>query len=295
MPDNTMVLPTLVGPEQGVATCQRQTLSQDRILLDGTWDFLHLPEDYRSDPVGWRSIQVPGPWQAQFAELRMRGGTGIYRRQVEIPAGWKRRRIFLEFGAVFHITRAWVNGELVGLHIGGFLPFSFDVTEQLVEGVNEIKVRVDSPMDDPNEYPEAPFAEIPFGKQSWYGPLSGIWQSVWLEPRAVDHITRARITPELATGRVGVRAFFAQPLVAETRAEVTVECPDSETVGTEPSLLESGSEQAELALILPDVRAWSPAAPNLYTLQLVLRRGGDVVDKFEDRFGFRTIETRGGH
>src|SRR5437762_1711193 len=73
------------------------------------WDFLHLIEDYRSDPVVWRSIQVPGPWQAQFAELRMRGGTGIYRRQFEIPAGWKRRRIFLKFGAVFHITRAWVN------------------------------------------------------------------------------------------------------------------------------------------------------------------------------------------
>src|SRR5947209_6321992 len=210
MPDDTMVLPTLVGPEQGVATCHRQTVSQDRILLDGTWDFLHLIEDYRSGPVGWRSIQVPGPWQAQFAELRMRGGTGIYRRQVEIPAGWKRRRIFLTFGAVFHITRAWVNGELVGWQIGGFLPFSFDVTEQLVEGVNELKVRVDSPMDDPNEYPEAPFAEIPFGKQSWYGPLSGIWQSVWLEPRPVDHITRARITPQLATGRVGVSAFFAQ-------------------------------------------------------------------------------------
>ena len=92
-----------------------------------------------------------------------------------------------------------------------------------------------------------------------------------------------------------MRAFFAQLLVAETRAELTVEGPDGETVSTEPSILECGSEQAELALILPVVRAWSPAAPNLYTLRLVLRRGGDVVDEFEDRFGFRTIETRGGH
>src|SRR5947208_3422901 len=275
MPDDTMVLPTLVGPEQGVATCHRQTVSQDRILLDGTWDFLHLIEDYRSDPVGWRSIQVPGPWQAQFAELRMRGGTGIYRRQVEIPAGWKRNRIFLKFGAVFHVARAWVNGELVGSHIGGFLPFSFDVTEQLLEGVNEIKVRADSPMDDPNEFPEAPFAEIPFGKQSWYGPLSGIWQSVWLERRAADHIAHIRITPELATGLVTVRAFFAQPLVAETRAELTVESPAGETVTAEPSLLERGSPQAELALTIPHVRAWSASAPDLYTLRIRLCRGGD--------------------
>src|SRR5438309_9122383 len=106
MPDDTMVLPTLVGPEQGVATCHCQTVFQDRILLNGTWDFLHLIEDYRSDPVGWRSIQVPGPWQAQFAELRMRRGTGPYPRQVEIPARWKRRRISRQICAVFHITRA---------------------------------------------------------------------------------------------------------------------------------------------------------------------------------------------
>ena len=150
-----------------------------RILLDGAWDFLHLVEDYRSPPVEWRQIQVPGPWQAQFADLRMRGGTGIYRREFEIAPGWRRDRLFLRFGAVFHIARVWVNSEYVGMHVGGFLPFSFDVTEQLVEGRNEIKVRADSPIDDLNEFPETPLAEIPFGKQSWYGPLSGIWQSVW--------------------------------------------------------------------------------------------------------------------
>src|SRR3954447_21533456 len=222
MPDDTMVLPTLVGPEQEVATCHRQTVSQDRILLDGIWDFLHLIEDYRSDPVVWRSIQVPGPWQAQFAELRMRGGTGIYRRQFEIPAGWKRRRIFLKFGAVFHITRAWVNGELVGLQIGGFLPFSFDVTEQLVEGVNGIKVRVDSPMDDPNEYPEAPFAEIPFGKQSWYGPLSGIWQTVFIERRVSDHIGSTRIAPDWESGRVIARVLLAEPAAARSTIHLTI-------------------------------------------------------------------------
>lgn len=130
MPDDTIVLPNLVEPEEGVAACHQHTISKDRILLDGVWDFLHLIEDYRLKPVGWRSIRVPGPWQAQFADLRMRAGTGIYRREIEIPAAWKRDRIFLKFGAVFHVTRAWVNGELVGLHVGGFLPFSFDVTER---------------------------------------------------------------------------------------------------------------------------------------------------------------------
>jgi beta-galactosidase/beta-glucuronidase len=88
-----------------------------------------------------------------------------------------------------------VNDVPVGEHEGGFLPFSFDVTEHLVEGRNTIKVRAESPTDNPLAYPEAPLAEIPFGKQSWYGPLSGIWQPVHLEWRHVDHIERARLLP----------------------------------------------------------------------------------------------------
>src|SRR5947199_1394453 len=230
MPDDAMVLHTVVGPAQGAAVSCRETSSADRIALHGVWDFLHLIEDYRSPPVGWRSIRVPGPWQAQFADLRMRAGTGIYRREVDVPAGWKRNRIFLKFGAGFHVARAWVNGELVGLHIGGFLPFSFDVTEQLLEGVNEIKVRADSPMDDPNEYPETPFAEIPFGKQSWYGPLSGIWQSVWIKRRVADHIERARISPEWETGRVTIRGFLARPALSDTWMYVAIRGPDGATV-----------------------------------------------------------------
>ena len=254
-----------------------------------------MVEDYRSHPVGWRCIQVPGVWQAQFADLRMRGGTAIYRREVDIPAGWIGEHVFLRFGAVFHITRVWVNGELVGMHVGGFLPFSFDVTEQLVEGSNEIKIRVDSPIDDPMVSPEAPLAEMPLGKQSWYGPLSGIWQSVWLERRTIDHIERARVMPELATGRVGVGVFLANPLIAETRVSLAINAANGKTVASTSTVLERGAEKTDLALTLAEVEAWSPAAPNLYTLHLTLERDGHVVDEFEDQFGFRTIEARNGH
>ena len=92
---------------------------------------------------------------------------------------------------MFHNTRVWVNGKPVGTNKGGFLPFSFDVTRVPRRGENEIKVRVESPTDNPAEFPDSPFAEIPFGKQSWYGPLSGIWQSVYLERRdRRSHVAR---------------------------------------------------------------------------------------------------------
>jgi len=143
------------------------------ICLDGTWEFMYVADDRQIEPVTVRQITVPGPWQAQFPDLRMRAGIGIYRREFEVPIGFKNGRLLLRFGAVFHHTRAWLNGTPIGQHQGGFLPFTFDISEYLVEGLNELKVRVESPTDNPTAYPDAPFAEIPFGKQSWYGPLSG--------------------------------------------------------------------------------------------------------------------------
>jgi hypothetical protein len=295
MPDDMMSEAGLIEPRGSPAIIEHVTIADRRISLDGTWEFLHLVEDYRSKPVGWRNITVPGAWQAQFADLRMRGGTGIYRRQLDIPDGWIRKRVYLRFGAVFHITTAWVNGALVGTHTGGFLPFSFDVTERLVEGLNEIKIRVDSASDDPLVSPEAPLDEIALGKQSWYGPLSGIWQSVWLEQRTIDHIHRARVRAELATGQVGVRIFLAHPLVAETRLEVSVRDPQDKSTGSVTAVLERGTETADITVTAAPVAAWSPIAPNLYTIRIVLERDGSVIDEFSDRFGFRTIETRNGH
>lgn len=267
---------------------------QNRIPLDGSWDFLHFVEDYRARPVEWRQIQVPAPWQAQFRDLRMRGGTGIYRRAFVIPAGWKRERLFLRFGAVFHITRVWVNDNYLGMHVGGFLPFSFDATEDLIEGNNEIRVQVDSPIDDPKEYSETPFSEIPFGKQSWYGPLSGIWQSVFIERRVSDHVACARIAPDWETGRAVVRVSLAQPAMSRSTIRLTVKDSGGESVASAEAVIPSGSDVAELCLDVPDRLAWSPSAPNLYALTVTLDRGGIAVDRIEDRFGFRRIETRDG-
>src|SRR5919112_2060642 len=178
-------------------------MQDNRISLDGTWEFLHVADDRLSGPAEVREITVPSPWQAQFDDLRMSPGIGIYRRAVEIDEAWLRDSVWLRFGAVFHNTKVFINGELVGSNEGGFLPFAFEVTDLLKPGPNEIKVRVDSPTDNPAEFPDSPFAEIPFGKQSWYGPLSGIWQSVYLERRVPDHLTQMRLVPDRTPGERG--------------------------------------------------------------------------------------------
>jgi beta-galactosidase/beta-glucuronidase len=124
-------------------------MHDSRITLDGTWEFLHVSDDRLSGPAEIRQIHVPSPWQAQFEDLRMRAGIGIYKREIDIAEEWLRDAVWIRFGAVFHNTKVLVNGEQVGINEGGFLPFSFEVTRFLKPGRNEIKVRVDSPTDNP--------------------------------------------------------------------------------------------------------------------------------------------------
>ncbi|KAA2235718.1 glycoside hydrolase family 2 protein [Salinarimonas soli] len=268
---------------------------ESRISLDGTWEFLHVSDDRLSGPAEVRTIKVPSPWQAQFTDLHMRAGIGIYRRDVTLRESWLRDRVWLRFGAVFHNTKLWVNGELIGTNEGGFLPFSFDVTDALKPGRNEIKVRVDSPTDNPNEFPDSPFAEIPFGKQSWYGPLSGIWQSVHLERRIADHMRRIRLVPDRETGEVKVELQFMTALAADAEFALRVTDPSGAPAVTAEGSARAGAETLPLAFKVADVRSWSPDTPNLYRARVEMRRGGEVVDTIEDAFGFRTIETRNGH
>ncbi|WP_442754740.1 glycoside hydrolase family 2 protein [Methylocystis sp. JAN1] len=268
-------------------------MKQARISLDGMWEFQYLGSGAAS-LAGKRNILVPSPWQAQFPDLSMRGGVAVYRRSVDVPADWLEQRVFLHFGAVFHIAHVFVNGALVGSHVGGFLPFYFDVTERLSEGPAEIEVRVESPTDDPSEFPHNPFAEMPFGKQSWYGPLSGIWQSVYLECNVPDRLTGLRVGADLDSGDVSAQLKFERALCCRTEAILDVLDPRGARVASARAELAVGAEHANLRAHVAEPQAWSPDAPNLYRLRATLLRDGETIDERETHFGFRKIETRAG-
>ena len=171
-------------------------MSEHRISLDGAWDFQVDSGDGldASQIREWRSAVVPMPWQAQFEDLRQISGAAWYRRHFEVDPGLlgstAAGAAVLHFGAVDYQATVWLNGERVGEHEGGYLPFEFDVVDLLREGDNELLVRVVDATDDRDLYPDFPFSEVPHGKQSWYGPIGGIWQSVWLELRPRLHIVQ---------------------------------------------------------------------------------------------------------
>jgi len=111
---------------------------------------------------------------------------GWYRRTITVaaaPDGVEDRALILYFGAVDYQATVWVNGQWVDEHEGGYLPFEFEIGGLLQPGANDLVVRVADPTDSAARWPTSPFSKIPHGKQSWYGPIGGIWQRVWLEER----------------------------------------------------------------------------------------------------------------
>jgi beta-galactosidase/beta-glucuronidase len=186
------------------------------IQLDGAWDFQIDPSD--GDDVcaiaTWRTAQVPMPWQAQFDDLRQFSGVAWYRRRFDFDGNLNGKAAILHFGAVDYQATVWLNGQRVGEHEGGYLPFDFDVTARLKPGENELVVRVVDANDDRSRFPDAPFSEVPHGKQSWYGPIGGIWQSVTLTLLPATHITAVKLTPLPAENAIDIAATLNAALPA---------------------------------------------------------------------------------
>lgn len=254
--------------------------------LNGLWNYAittagsRLPESYDGQ------ILVPFAVESSLSGVGKQLGENKelwYQRTFSVPAHWHKQSVLLHFGAVDWKADVWVNNIKVGTHTGGFTPFSFDVTPALKEGTNELTVRVWDPTDKGAQ---------PRGKQVgnpggiWYTPVSGIWQTVWLEPVPEQHITSVRTTPDIdkcviqvvinsnesrCSDRVEVRVFEGEHLVAMGTSVngLTVEVPM-------PS----------------DAKQWSPDSPFLYKMEVTLASGGKTIDKVESYAALRKFSTR---
>jgi hypothetical protein len=264
--------------------------TRTQTTLDGAWDFQMDPGQSTdiSAISEWRTAQVPMPWQAQFDDLRLVDGTAWYRRRFAYSPSDGEATI-LHFGAVDYFASVWLNGRKLGDHEGGYLPFEFDVTADLAAGDNVLVVRVVDPSDDRSLYGDMPFSEIPHGKQSWYGPIGGIWQSVWLEQRPVVHIRTLRLTPQPESATIEIAASLNVTLPEGGSLAAKVYGPDGQVVA-ETALDADGRGQARLD---GPPFLWSPDSPALYRVQVTLSAGG-AQDVFEATCGFRTVESRDG-
>ncbi len=255
--------------------------SRSTVSLDGEWDFRH-------EAGALRKAVVPGPWQAQFADLRHASGKAAYRRTFRCPEGTG--QVVLRFGAVSYFAEVRVNGVTVGQSDNGWLPFECEVPRNLLIQDNELEVCCVLPDGDQATNPEAPFAEIPHGKQSWYGPTGGIWQSVKLEVRNPCHLARAAISAD-TDGHTGIALHVSQ-WADGALAHLAILDPDGVQVTQLTIPITAPVTQTNLTVSHPCL--WSPNAPNIYVLCVRLERDGAVLDATQHCFGFRRFEARNG-
>ena len=140
-----------------------------------------------------------------------------YHRTFNVPSSWNINKLLLHFGAVDWQADVWVNGIKVGRHTGGYTPFSFDITAALHKGENTLDVRVVDTTDKGYQ-PRGKQVSNPGG--IWYTPVSGIWQTVWMEPVAETYIANLRTLPDIDTNTLMVdvcKSVDCAEIVAEVK------------------------------------------------------------------------------
>jgi hypothetical protein len=209
--------------------------------------------------------------------------------------------VLLRFGAVNHAARVTLNGFEIGEHEGGWTPFELPIDAQLLTGSEQhLEVVVSYPPLLPGEQKDESLQETPHGKQTWYGPNAGIWQSVTLEHRSRTHLTSVRVRADARTGRVSTRVELSRPAGEGSLLRMVVrECGAAGSQALAEARSESlapaaSSDGLELTAIVDSPALWSPDDPTLHDVTVELWQGEDLVDATTVRTGFRTIETRNG-
>lgn len=245
-----------------------QMKRENFLILNGKWNFSlsgKTGEYFSSE------IVVPFPPESSLSGIEKSVKSGdvlAYERDFTLPEGFKEKRVFLNFDAADQNTTVFLNGKVLGRNSGGYLPFSFEVTDLLNSGKNRLSVEITDSTD----------SELPYGKQRikrggmWYTPISGIWQTVWLEARPKNHVKSLKITPSLEEVTFCVEG-------GERKKSLEIATPNGKITNT--------FEGEKITLKIENPVNWTPENPYLY--YFILTSGEDKISSY---FALRTVESK---
>ena len=207
-----------------------------------------------------------------------------YEKEFEIPEKWEKKKILLHFGAVDWKCTLYLNEAKIGEHSGGYTPFYFDITEKLNKGKNKIVLKVFDPTDKSYQ---------PRGKQTlnpgsiWYTPISGIWQTVWLEPVNENYITKVEINNDF--DKKSIKIKFKLNSDEKLPLNVVLEYDEKEI----QKVKGKSNEEITIKLDDDDFHPWSPSEPNLYNIKAELYSDSDdVIDTITSYTNIRKVEQK---
>ncbi|MCH5219162.1 MAG: beta-galactosidase [Muribaculaceae bacterium] len=253
--------------------------------LNGYWQYAIVPQK-AGLPTEWQGdILVPYAVESSLSgvERRVRDNEALwYNRTFTVPSSWKGQDIMLNFGAVDWSCEVWVNDIKVGSHKGGYTPFSLNITPALNnKGENTLTVRVTDPTDHGYQ-PRGKQVNRPGG--IWYTPVTGIWQTVWMEPVNKNHIASIKTTPDIDRNVVKVEV---NPVGGENNIAQIAIIDNGQTIASGKTV---AGEPVEIHMP-ENAHLWSPDSPYLYDMEIVLLENGKVVDKVNSYTALRKFST----
>jgi beta-glucuronidase len=267
--------------------------------LSGLWEFQIDPQGM-GETAGWikglpapRPIATPASWNEQFQDTHDYLEPAWYLRRFFAPGGWQGQRIFVRFGSVNYAAAVWLNGQLLGEHEGGHLPFDFEVADALRWGQeNTLAVRVEARLT-PTRVPPGDvsagglFNNFPPSSFDFF-PFAGIQRPVVLHTLPERHIEDVTVTTAI-DGADGLVTVLATQNGADGRGRVRLSGAGAELTGG----LDFNGGKAQATLRVPQARLWGPADPHLYALTITLEDDGQVIDRYFLEIGVRTVEVVG--
>lgn len=251
--------------------------------LNGEWNYAILPKGSAMPEKYEGKILVPFCVESELSGVGRKVGADNelwYSRSFTIPSSWRGDDVLLNFGAVDWRCDVWVNDIKVGSHQGGYTPFSLNITDALLKkGDNTVTVRVFDPTDKGTQ-PRGKQVENP--KTIWYTPVTGIWQTIWLEPVPKQHIQSLKITPDVDSKRLTVGVATSVP----GEGIVKVGVYDNGRLVANGSALAGNSVEIDMPA---DMKLWDTGTPNLYDLEVSLTDGATTIDKVKSYAAMRKV------
>lgn len=251
--------------------------------LNGQWNYTILEKGSIPETGFQGKITVPFAVESLLSGVQKTVGPDHelwYERDIEFTLDRKNKRTLLHFGAVDWEAEVWVNGNKAGMHQGGFDGFSLDITDLLVKGKSQtIRVRVWDPSD---SGPQPRGKQVKDPKGIWYTPVTGIWQTVWIETVPVSHLSSVY---SMTDWENSVQAFY--PKVSSEVEGLEVEVSLSDENGVVASRKSKAGDAVPIRLENP--KPWSPESPFLYQVSVKLFQGKKILDEVKSYAAYRDI------
>jgi beta-galactosidase/beta-glucuronidase len=273
--------------------------------LNGTWNF-SFDDNNIGETEQWfqnfprvMQIQVPFTYETKLSGIceEKRHDHIWYHREFDIDESQlEKKRCHLHFEGSDFLTKLWVNGQYVGSHQGGYARFSFDITDLLHQGKNNLVVKVEDSYDSGQPRGKQRWVEDSFA--CWYIQTTGIWKTVWCEYVPETYLKNVKMTPNLEKSTLEIEYRIQLPKVFKSQNfEIETEVSFSEIPISKTSKTINKSQMVESINVFLDdrngmewgVRTWSPENPDLYDIVFRLKENGNVIDEVRSYFAMREI------